>query len=83
MDESDVKQAIEPMVEALRADGAGVKFVGIEGRQVDLRLSVTDASCVECIMPGEVLESLLLAALVNAGHDVDRVRLEDLRTTTD
>lgn len=83
MDESDVQQAIEPMVEALRADGADVDVTGIEGRKVDLALSVTGASCAECVMPGGVLEGLFLDALVSAGNGVDHVRLADPRTTSD
>lgn len=81
MDELDVQHAIEPLVGALQADGADVDVARVEGRLVELRLSVEDASCADCVMPGEVLEALLLDAIVTAGHDVERVRLADPRDT--
>lgn len=79
MDEADVQRAIEPLVLALNADGADVRVVEVDGRRVELRLSVADASCAECVMPGDVLEGLFLDALATAGHQVERLRLDDPR----
>lgn len=81
MDELDVQKAIEPLVGALRADGADVDVARVEGGSVELQLIVEDASCADCVMPGDVLESLFLDAIVTAGHEVDRVRLADPRIT--
>lgn len=81
MNDTDVRDAIGPMQEALRADGADVHVVGVDGGTVDLRLLVEDATCAECVMPQEVLEELLREAIVAAGHPVERVRLEDPRVS--
>lgn len=82
MQSSDTSEAIAPLAEALDADGAALHLSAIEGSTVALRLSVTDATCAECVMPREALEELLLDAIVFAGHPVNRVRLEDPRVGT-
>lgn len=79
MTDTDVSDAIAPMQEALRADGADVDVVAVDGGTVDLRLKVEDASCAECVMPQDILEELLREAIASAGHPVERVRLDDPR----
>lgn len=79
MQRSDISEAIAPLAEALNADGAELHVSAVEGSTVEFRLSVTDATCAECVMPRETLEELLLDAIVAAGHPVDRVRLDDPR----
>jgi hypothetical protein len=79
VDVSEVREAIDPLVGALRADGADVVVQGVEGGQVDLQLLLEDASCTDCVMPAEVLEPLFLDALTSAGHQIATVQLDDPR----
>ena len=83
MQRSDIYDAISPLAEAISAYWRGLlDLSGIEESTVALRLSVTDATCPECVMPRDTVEELLLDAIVSAGHPVDRVRLEDPRVGT-
>lgn len=79
MNESQVASAIEPLVIALRADGADVIVDGIDGSAVDLRLVVEGASCSDCVMPASVLVELFEGAVRDAGFSVTEIRLSDPR----
>jgi hypothetical protein len=74
-----VEQAIGPLVEALRADGADVEVAAVRDGTAELRLLLDDASCAECVMPADVLEALFLDAIAATDQSVDRVRFLDPR----
>lgn len=79
MNESQVAAAIEPLLIALRTDGADVVVDGVEGSSVDLRLVVEGASCSDCVMPAPVLVELFQGAVRDAGFPVAEIRLADPR----
>jgi hypothetical protein len=79
VDHGDVRSAIAPLVEGLRADGADVLVERVTPAQVELRLVLEDASCAECVMPADVLEPLFLDAIATAGHEVATVAIQDPR----
>jgi hypothetical protein len=79
VDVTDVRSAIAPLAEGLRADGADVLVERVATDRVELRLVLEDASCAECVMPVEVLEPLFLDAITTAGHDVATVAIGDPR----
>ena len=71
--------ALEGMQESLRADGADLEMLGLEGTTARVRLVVGPETCMECIMPKEYLEELMLATVQETMPQVDRVDLEDPR----
>lgn len=79
MDESQVVEAIGPLAEALRADGADVVVERVDATTIDLRLVLDDASCAECVMPAPTLVELFEGAARGAGLPVEKVRLADPR----
>jgi hypothetical protein len=83
MQHGSLEQAIGPLVEALRADGADAEVTGVRDGTVEIRLVLEDASCAECVMPAGVLEPLFLDAIVKAGEPAQRVRLDDPREADD
>ncbi len=67
---------------ALRADGADLALERVHNGTATVRLILTPAACLECIMPGDALERMLLVSLRGEGRaDVQRVELLDPRVS--
>jgi hypothetical protein len=79
MNHAQVLSAIEPLLVALRADGADVEVGGLEGPTVDLRLVLDTASCSDCVMPAPILTELFQGAVREAGFPAAVIRLTDPR----
>ncbi len=62
--------------EALRLDGADLEVLGLERGVARLRLVVGPEACLECIMPKELIEQMIL-------HDVQSIMPEVMRVTLD
>jgi hypothetical protein len=67
----------------LDADGGDIELDGFdeEALTVRLRLVLESAECKECVMPAPILEDIALLAFQRAGAPVDRVVIEDPRTS--
>jgi Fe-S cluster biogenesis protein NfuA len=79
VDATAIERAIDPLLEALRADGGDLEVVTVEDGTIVLRLHLEDASCAECVMPADVLEPLLRDSIAASGQPVERVQLLDPR----
>ena len=75
----DHLDAVRPLV---AADGAELELVGVDGGAVMLRLVMADAHCRECVMPGQLLSQLLLAALQERLPAITAVTVIDPRDAT-
>jgi hypothetical protein len=53
--------------------------VSTDDGTVSLKLILEGASCVECVMPKEFLEQIVLDMLMRAGHGVSAVAIDDPR----
>jgi hypothetical protein len=75
--------AIAPTLEEARqlvqADGGDLQVDSTDDTTVSLRLILEGASCVECVMPREFLEQIVLDMLTRAGHVVSVVAIKDPR----
>lgn len=78
---SDLAAIVQPLAESLRADHADLEVIGYESETAHLRLVLTDEACLECIMPKDFLETMLLDVIGTAYPQVHRVALNDPRET--
>jgi hypothetical protein len=77
---SRVAQAIDPLVETLRLDGAELEYLGSSAPgELAFRLDLTKAECADCVLPKEHLESVLLFAARKAEPDIQAVTVRDPR----
>lgn len=76
-------EQIEAQLDAVRplvtGDGADLSLVTVDAGNVTLLLSVQETHCLECVMPKELLSSLILADLQSKLPDVTDVILIDPR----
>jgi hypothetical protein len=70
---------LEPLAESLRADGADLSLESVVDGTVRIRLVLGPDACLECILPKEHLETVLMAALHKADPTIVAVRVEDPR----
>ncbi len=73
------EQDLGGLREGFQADGADLQLVSLEGGVATVRLLVTDETCMECIVPGPILEQVVTASLKQALPDLLRVEVEDPR----
>lgn len=75
-----IEDLIKPLHDALAVDGAALRVVGVDGSRLRLCLDTTAATCAECVVPDEMIESMVLARLRSEGGDaapaIDRVEIE-------
>lgn len=64
--------------EALQGDGADLELDSVEDGVASVRLILGPESCLECIMPKETIEQILLVSLSKT-ESVTSVRLDDPR----
>lgn len=74
-----IATALAGIREALQADEADMEVDGLEGSTARVRLLIGPSTCMECIMPKEHLEQIMLVMIQDAMPHVDRVELEDPR----
>lgn len=67
--------------EALHLDGADLEVLGLAGGVARLRLVVGPEACLECIMPKEVIEQMILHDVRATMPEVMRVTVDDPRAT--
>lgn len=76
---SDVEEALQSVIEIVRADGGDLHLVSVTGSAVELQLELKDASCAECVMPRQFLEGVAQDALAEGAPWVTDVRVHDPR----
>ena len=83
MDETTIMPAVDELRGLVQADGADMTVTGVDGSTVSLRLVVENASCVECVMPREILEQVALNIFQRNGVGADAVVIDDPREDPD
>jgi hypothetical protein len=83
MDDTTITPALEELRGLVQADGADMTVSAIEGSTVNLQLIVEGASCVECVMPREILEQVALDIFRRNGAGADAVVIDDPREHPD
>jgi hypothetical protein len=76
---SDLMPALGELQQALQADGADMEVEGLEAGVATIRLILGPDACLDCIMPKDVLQKILLASIRKANPDVIEVALIDPR----
>jgi len=75
-----VENILAPLKDAFAADGVDLSVLGIDGGRLRLGLCTDGAECAECIVPDEMIESMVLARIAAAGDvsdvAIDRVKIE-------
>jgi Fe-S cluster biogenesis protein NfuA len=74
-----IEEVIAPLRDALRYDGADLEFKGEEDGIAYFRLEVSGASCEDCVVPREMLESMILTSLQSELGHLAGVVVEDPR----
>jgi hypothetical protein len=67
VDMRQLEDLIGPLQEAFAVDGVAVTVGSVEGCRLVLSVDTTTADCAECIVPDEVIGSMVLAHLQRAG----------------
>ena len=83
MDETTITPALDELRGLVQADGADMTVTGVDGSTVKLQLVVETASCVECVMPREILEQVALNIFQRNGVGADTVEIDDPREHPD
>jgi hypothetical protein len=83
MDETTITPALDELRGLVQADGADMTVTGVDGSTVNLLLVVESASCVECVMPREILEQIALDIFQRNGVAADTVVIDDPREHPD
>jgi Fe-S cluster biogenesis protein NfuA len=77
--EDSARQAVEQLREGFQADGADLELQSLEDGVARVRLVVTDETCLECIVPGDILQTVVEASLRQAVPELRGVVLDDPR----
>ena len=74
-----LEDLIGPLREAFSVDGVALSVGSVEGSRLILSIDTTTADCAECIVPDEVISSMVLAHLKKAGGagaEIDEVAVQ-------
>ena len=80
---TEIAPTLDEARQLVQADGGDMQLVSTDDGTVSLKLILEGASCVECVMPREFLEQIVLDMLMRAGHGVTAVAIEDPREDPD
>jgi hypothetical protein len=73
-----LRAALQPLRESLQLDGADIELLQVSGGTAELALDVSKASCAECVLPRESLESVV-GALRKSDPRIATARVRDPR----
>jgi hypothetical protein len=79
LSEDDVATVLRPYRLGLQSDGADLLVDGVHGDDVRARLTFSDATCMECVMPSATVRDLLSSLLSRHYGRAVSVTLEDPR----
>jgi hypothetical protein len=74
-----ISRSLAELRAALHADGANLVVDELQGGTLRLRLVMRSEACLECVMPGEVLEQIALNSARESGLAVQNVLIDDPR----
>ncbi len=74
-----VDDVIAPLREGFQADGADLAVDEASDEVVRIRLVVTDETCFDCILPGDVLTQILETTVRGTFPDIERIEFSDPR----
>jgi Fe-S cluster biogenesis protein NfuA len=85
IDAATIAPALEEARSLVQADGGDMELVSVDAASgtVNLKLILEGASCIECVMPKEFLDQIVLDMLQRAGHTVSAVDIYDPREDPD
>jgi hypothetical protein len=63
----DIETILEPLIQALGADGYSVQTASSGGR-VEFQITAEENACEECLIPPAILQPMVNQLLVNAGR---------------
>ncbi|MGG1677205.1 hypothetical protein ACIFOT_15815 [Neobacillus sp. NRS-1170] len=69
-----VIEALQPLKEALNADGTDLKIEASE-RNIKLEIIVTEKTCVECLLPEKLITNIIQKKLADSGITYDSFEL--------
>ena len=75
----DVDRALAGLRDGFQADGADLEVLSVSDGVARVRLIVTEATCLECIVPGHILREVVAASVSQACPELRRVEVEDPR----
>jgi len=81
MDEQAVVSAVDETAELLRGDGADLVLVRADADLgcIELRLDLTDVECLDCVVPPDLLEQMVMAELQRKVSGAFELVLDDPR----
>ena len=81
-DTTTVAEALVPVREMLRLDGADIELVDVDDDgTAHLRLVLVEAGCAECVLPTAMLEAVALQLMTPSAPGLTAVTIDDPRTT--
>jgi hypothetical protein len=80
-DLAQLEAGLAQVREALRLDGADLEVLGLEGAEARVRLIIGPEACLDCILPKEFLEQMLLHDVQAAMPEVTHITLDDPRAS--
>ena len=72
---ADITERLLPISTALAADGYELAVVGPDGGRITARITATADACPDCLVPKQVMTSLLAQALGKDGPTADEIDL--------
>ena len=79
---SDVDEALDEVRPLVQADGADLVLGAVDADegQVVVRLDLEQVSCLECVLPPDLLQSMISDAMLRRVPGLSGVVVEDPRT---
>lgn len=63
-----VDEALDELRSALASDGAGLRVANADDDEIAVELTFTDETCMDCVIPPPILESIITDALQRNGY---------------
>jgi Fe-S cluster biogenesis protein NfuA len=73
------QRALESIRPGFNADGADLLVRQITGRKLVVDLVVTSDTCMDCIVPTDILKAIVLATIREALPEIEEVEVHDPR----
>jgi hypothetical protein len=83
MDHTAIDAALEEVRGLVTPDGGEIELTQVDGANVQLRLVLENAHCIECVMPRPFLEQVALDVFRRNGAAADEVVIDDPREHPD
>jgi hypothetical protein len=75
----ELVSVIEELRSSFEADGAELKLLAAEGGVVTVELVLGPQACLECILPGDMIQKVVLSKMRKVDPSVTAVTLVDPR----